>query len=307
MSPRRLPPLNSLRAFEAAARHQSLSRAAEELAVTHGAISRQVAKLEEFLDAKLFERRHQQVLLTKKGAAYAGRLQSLFDQIHQATLDNFDAHPDRNLLRIAVLPTFAMRLLVPRLARFKQKFPDLKLQVDTYPSLPSSDPEVDADVAVWIGNGGWPNLVCEHLFDEELVPVGSPSLIEGHTIRSVDDLRHFLLLHAQRRPNDWKTWLEAAGASKVDPQSGLRLEYSGLVYQGAIDGLGLAMAQTTFIQDDMAHGRLVKVHNKTLKTGQSYFFVYSAASAAQAKVVNFAKWLKAEVAQIQNGSGKAKR
>lgn len=318
MSPRRLPPLNSLRAFEAAARHQSLSRAAEELAVTHGAISRQVAKLEEFLDAKLFERKHQQVLLTKKGAAYAGRLQSLFDQIQQATLDNFDARPDRNLLRIAVLPTFAMRLLVPRLARFKQKFPDLKLQVDTYPSLGPSDPDVEADIAVWLGRGGWPNLVSEHLFDEELVPVGSPALIAGHPIRSSEDVQNFLLLHAQRRPDDWKTWLEAAGVTKIDPQNGLRLEYSGLVYQGAIDGLGLAMAQTTFIQDDIVQKRLVKVHDKSLKTGRAYFFVYSPASALQPKVTNFTEWLKGEVVQMamthsdrgtksSGGAGKSKR
>jgi LysR family glycine cleavage system transcriptional activator len=235
-------------------------------------------------------------------------LQSLFDQIHQATVDNFDAHTDRNLLRIAVQPTFAMRLLVPRLARFKQQFPDVKLQVDTYPFLPAPNGlEVEADVSVWLGHGPWPNMMCEHLFEEELVPVCSPSLISGHPVHSPDDLQHFLLLHAQRRPDDWKAWLEAAGASKVDPRSGLRLEYSGLVYQGAIDGLGVAMAQTTFIHDDLAHGRLVKAHNKALKTGQSYFFVCHAANAAQTKVSNFAKWLKAEVVQIRNGSAKTKR
>lgn len=294
MTPRRLPPMNSLRAFEAAARHQSLSRAAEELAVTHGAISRQVAKLEEFLDAKLFERMHQQVLLTKKGAAYAGRLQILFDQIHQATIDNFEAHSDRNLLRIAVSPTFAMRFLVPRLARFKRQFPDIKLQVDTYPTLPCNDP-VEADVAVWRGDGGWPNMICNHLFDEELVPVCSPSLLAGHSVRKADDLRHFLLLHAQRRPDDWKAWLEAAGANAVDPRGGLRLEYSGLVYQGAIDGLGLAMAQTAFIQDDIASGRLVRVHNKSLKTGRAYFLVLSPANTGQSKIIHFTQWLKEEI------------
>jgi LysR family glycine cleavage system transcriptional activator len=302
-----MPPLNSLRAFEAAARHQSLSRAAEELNVTHGAISRQVAKLEEFLDTKLFERRHQQVLLTKKGAAYAGRLQTLFDQICQATVDNFDAQSDRNMLRIAVLPTFAMRLLVPRLARFKQKFPEVKLQVDTYHDLPTSDPEAEADVGVWRGRGDWPNMMAEHLFDEELIPVCSPALIEAHALHSADDLQAFLLLHAQRRPDDWRMWLQAAGASKVDPQAGLRLEYSGLVYQGAIDGLGMAMAQTTFVQDDIAHGRLVKAHGKALKTGLAYYFVHSPASAGLSKVTNFANWLKDEVAQIQNEPAPVKR
>ena len=299
MPGRRLPPLNSLRAFEAAARHHSLSRAAQELAVTHGAVSRQVAKLEEFLNAKLFERKHQQVILTKKGAAYAASLQVLFDQIQEATVANFDAHSERGLLRIGVLPTFAMRLLVPRLARFKQRFPDLQLQVDTYSSPRPNDPDVDVDIAVWIGHGDWPNLVCEPLFYEELVPVGSPALIAGHSLRTADDLAPFLLLHALRRPDDWKLWLEAAGATKVDPQSGLRLEYSGLVYQGAVDGLGIAMAQTMFIHDDVNNGRLMPLFDKKLRTGQAYYIVYSEASAGQPKVQNFANWLKGEVAELQ--------
>ncbi|MCC6469405.1 MAG: transcriptional regulator GcvA [Alphaproteobacteria bacterium] len=299
MPGRRLPPLNSLRAFEAAARHQNLSRAAQELAVTHGAISRQVAKLEEFLDAKLFEHKHQQVILTKKGAAYAARLQVLFDQLQAATLANFDAHPDRGMLRIGVLPTFAMRLLVPRLARFKQRFPDLQLQVDTYTSSRPNDPDVELDIAVWIGNGDWPNLICEPLFFEELVPVGSPGLIAGHTVSAPDDLEQFLLLHALRRPDDWKSWLDLVGATKVDPESGLKLEYSGLVYQGAADGLGVAMAQTMFIHDDVEQGRLVPLFHTPLTTGQAYYLVYSEAAGAQAKVRNFIEWLKGEVAELR--------
>lgn len=299
MPGRRLPPLNSLRAFEAAARHQNLSRAAQELAVTHGAVSRQVAKLEEFLDAKLFEHKHQQVILTKKGAAYAARLQVLFDQLQAATLANFDAHPDRGMLRIGVLPTFAMRLLVPRLAHFKQRFPELQLQVDTYTSSRPNDPDVELDIAIWIGNGDWPNLVCEPLFYEELVPVGSPGLIAGHVIRVPDDLEQFLLLHALRRPDDWKAWLELVGATKVDPESGLKLEYSGLVYQGAADGLGVAMAQTMFIHDDVKQGKLVPLFHTPLTTGQAYYLVYSEANGAQPKVRNFVEWLKGEVAELQ--------
>jgi LysR family glycine cleavage system transcriptional activator len=299
MPGRRLPPLNSLRAFEAAARHQNLSRAAQELSVTHGAISRQVAKLEEFLNAKLFEHKHQQVILTKKGAAYAARLQVLFDQLQAATLSSFDTHPDRGVLRIGVLPTFAMRLLVPRLAHFKQRFPALQLQVDTYTSPRPNDPDVELDIAIWNGQGDWPNLVSELLFHEELVPVGSPALIAGHPLREPDDLEPYLLLHALRRPNDWKSWLDLVGAKKVDSEGGLKLEYSGLVYQGAADGLGVAMAQTMFIHDDVEQGRLVPLFHQPLTTGHAYYLVYSEASAAQPKVQNFIDWLKTEIGELQ--------
>jgi LysR family glycine cleavage system transcriptional activator len=299
MPGRKLPPLNALRAFEAAARHQNLSRAAQELSVTHSAVSRQVAKLEEYLDAKLFEHKHQQVVLTKKGAAYAARLQTLFDQLQAATLSNFDAHPDRGTLRIGVLPTFAMRLLVPRLARFKQRFPDLELKIDTYTWPRPNDPDVRLDIGIWNGHGQWPDRICEPLFYEELVPVGSPSLIAGHTIRVPDDLEPFLLLHALRRPGDWKSWVELVGAKKLDPERGLNLEYSGLVYQGAIDGLGIAMAQTMFIQDDVEQGRLVKLFSTPLTTGQAYYLVYSEDVADQPKVRNFVYWLKEEVSQLR--------
>src|SRR5689334_3739206 len=160
MPNRRLPPLNSLRAFEAAARHQSLSRAAEELCVTHGAISRQVTKLEEFLEAKLFERRHQQVVLTKRGAAYAARLQELFDQIQEATVAHFYSQSARSVLRIGVLSTFAMRFLIPRLARFKRQYPDLALQVESahHPIDPRNP---DIDVAIWLGTGAWTDVVAD--------------------------------------------------------------------------------------------------------------------------------------------------
>jgi len=296
VSNRRLPPLNSLRAFEAAARHQSLSRAAEELSVTHSAISRQVAKLEEFLGVKLFERKHQQVVLTKRGAAYAARLQVLFDQIQEATVAHFHSQPERSLLRIGVLSTFAMRFLIPRLARFKQRHPELTLQIESsHKPIDPNSPEID--VAIWLGKGEWPNVIAEHLFHEELIPVGSPALLVGHTIRDADDLQPFLLLHAAQRADDWQRWLEAMGATRVDGQRGLRLEYSGLVYQGAVDGLGLAMAQTMFVQDDIARKHLVRIIDKPLRTGRSYYLVYAKSNAGQPRIVHFLEWLKAEIAE----------
>jgi LysR family glycine cleavage system transcriptional activator len=192
-----------------------------------------------------------------------------------------------------------MRLLVPRLARFKQRFSDIELKVETYTSPRPNDPDLLLDIGIWNGPGGWPDLICELLFEEELVPVGSPALIAGHTIRVPDDLEPFLLLHALRRPGDWKAWIDLVGARRLDPERGLDLEYSGLVYQGAIDGLGIAMAQTMFIQDDVEQGRLVPLFSTSLTTGQAYYLVYSAAVADQPKVRHFVDWLKEEVAQLR--------
>ncbi|ABE33835.1 bacterial regulatory helix-turn-helix, lysR family protein [Paraburkholderia xenovorans LB400] len=294
MPKRRLPSLNALRAFESAARNQSMTRAAEELCVTHSAISRHVAKLEDYLNAKLFERGHQQVVLTKRGAAYASRLQVLFDQIQDVTAEYFYARPDNASLRIGVLSTFAMRFLIPRLARFKKLYPEITLQVESaHEHVSPRDEEVD--VAIWFGNGDWPGLVSEHLFHEELVPVGSPTLLAGHELGNPDDLESFLLLHAAARHDDWQRWLSATGATRVDGYKGLKLEYSGLAYQGAVDGLGLAMAQTLFVQEDLANRRLVAALPQRVKTGRSYYLVHNEMKSEQPVILRFSEWLKDEV------------
>jgi LysR family glycine cleavage system transcriptional activator len=303
VSRRRLPPLNALKAFEAAARYQSFSRAAQELCVTQGAVSRHVAKLEEFLDAKLFDRRPQQMVLTRKGAAYAADLQVLFDEMQEATLKSFGPQSRGEVLRIGVLPTFAIRLLVPRLAHFKQKFPELEIEVDTTRIQPA-DPNIsDVDVAIWWGTGGWSNLVAEPLFNETLIAVGSPDFLAQHRIQSADDIQSLLLLHALHRPDDWSRWLDAAGATRVDGQSGLRLEYAGLVYQGAVDGLGLAIGQPIFIHEDLTHERLVPLLDTQLTTERSYYLVSSEAKSRDPKIIKFTHWLKDEIASIQEEMG----
>ncbi|GAA4326459.1 glycine cleavage system transcriptional regulator GcvA [Pigmentiphaga soli] len=295
MPGRRLPPLNALRAFEAAARHQSISRASEELSVTHGAISRQVAKLEEFLGAKLFVRLQQHVMLTERGAAYAAKLQTLFDQLEHITCSSFDARSQQGTLRIGVFSTFALRFLIPRLAGFRQKFPNLTVHVES-----SGDPidphDMNVDAAIWWGYGDWRNLVVEHLFDEEVVPVGSPALLAGRTVAQPDDLRDFLLLHAMRRPDDWQLWLQAVGATRVDGHGGLKLENSSLVYEAAVNGLGLAMAQTLLIREDIAHKRLMPAIELPVRTGRANYLVYPEAKMGLKQIALFSQWIKAEIA-----------
>jgi LysR family glycine cleavage system transcriptional activator len=299
VSRRRLPPLNALKAFEAAARYQSFSRAAQELCVTQGAVSRHVAKLEEFLDAKLFDRRPQQMVLTRKGAAYAADLQVLFDEMQEATATTFGPQSRNDVLRIAVLPTFAIRLLVPRLARFKQRFPDLEIEVDTTRIQPCDPNLSDVDVVIWWGSGGWANLVAEPLFTETLIAVGSPDLLAQHRIRTADDIQSLLLLHALHRPDDWTRWLDAAGATRVDGRSGLRLEYAGLVYQGAVEGLGLAIGQPIFIHEDLTRERLVPLLDTQVTSEQAYYLVSTQSKAGDPKILKFSQWLKGEIAMIQ--------
>lgn len=291
---RRLPPLNALRAFEAAARLLSISGAANELSVTHGAVSRHVSKLEQYLGAKLFQRDHQRLTLTPRGEAYAKSLASAFDQIQDATVAGFGTRTDRGPLRIGIYPTFANHVLIPRLARFKDIHPEIPFQIETS-HTPMDPAGFEIDVAVRLGKGDWPDLVVEKLFREELIPVGSPRLLQGRPVGDPGELRRFTLLHAQPRPNDWEQWFKRAGVSAVDAHAGLLFEHSSLVYQAAVNGLGIAMAQTAHIDDHLRQGTLVQFYDLPLTTDRSYFLVYSPLRAKDRRIVAFAAWLKAEM------------
>jgi LysR family glycine cleavage system transcriptional activator len=294
---RRLPPLNALRAFEAVARHQSVSAAADELCVTHSAVSRHVAKLEDHLGEKLFARDHQRLALTTRGAAYAAELTHLFDRIQDATAKGFSAVAERRPLRIGVYPTFAHRVLIPRLARFQEEYPDIAFQVETSPGPP--DPSrMDVDVAVMLGVGDWPDLAAEALCREELLPVCNPKLLGGRKLTHVDDLAAFTLLHAVPRLSDWEQWFKSMGACTVDPYRGMRFDSSGMAYQAAVNALGVAMAQTPYILEDLQEGRLVVLFDTPLRTERSYYVVYAPAKRTEHKIVAFAQWIKREFAQL---------
>ena len=294
---RRLPPLNALRAFEAVARHKSVSLAAEELCVTHSAVSRHVAKLEDHLGEKLFARHHQRLELTARGAAYAGELTHFFDGVEAATATKFSAAAQRRPLHIGVYPTFAHRVLIPRLARFQDAFPDISFHVET---SQTPDPiDLDVDVGVVLGTGEWPDLVAVPLCREELMPVCNPKLLEGHAVRSVEDLKAFTLLHAVPRLGDWEQWLKSMGAATVDPYRGMRFDSSGMVYQAAINALGVAMAQMPYIQEDLHEGRLVVLFDTPLVTERSYYVVYAPRMRTDHRVVAFTQWMQQEFAQLQ--------
>lgn len=285
----RLPPLNSLRAFEAAARHLSFTRASEELHVTQGAISQQITMLENFIGVKLFERRHREVRLTSGGASYFRAVQAALDIITRETAALRSTEED-STLRIKSLPTLAMRWLVPRLADFTAKHPKVTVLVNTKNELADFERE-DVDGAIEYGDGQWKNVEAELLFPVAVVPVCAPRLADGSPPPTeLKDLERHVLLHSLVRPRLWPEWLLAAG---IDHPVGktMRFQTSGLAYQAALDGLGVALTEIAYIRDDISAGRLVMPFDLVVQQPLGYYWVYPREKRALEKFAVFRRWL----------------
>jgi LysR family transcriptional regulator, glycine cleavage system transcriptional activator len=295
---RRLPPLNSLRAFEAAARHLSFARAADELHVTPAAVSHHVKALEEHLGAKLFRRLNRAVLLTDAGQACVADLSEAFDRM-AAALERLRARGAGGPLTVSTSPALAAKWLVPRLERFQELHPEIDVRVSAAMRLVDFARE-DVDVAIRYGTGAYPGLRVELLLTNEVVPVCAPALLEEPPrLRTPEDLRHHTLLHDDTRTSDgaypnWAMWLRAAGLEDVDPTRGTRFDYPGLVLEAAAAGDGVALALSTVAAADLASGRLVKPFAVVVPTPFAYYVVCPEATAEGPKVAAFRAWLHAE-------------
>ena len=286
-----LPSLNALRAFEAAARHLSLTRAGRELHVTQSAVSHQVRHLEEELAIDLFERRPRALRLTAAGETLALAAREAFARIADAT-QRIEHHSER--LSVSVLPSFGARWLLPRLKRFAAISPriDLRIHASTEPCDFTTD---GVDVAIRYGRGGWKGLRCERLLSEEIFPVCNPRL--ARSLRSVADLRRHSLLHDEARGahGGWSEWLRAAGAAAVDPHRQMIFTDSHLMLQAAAEGQGVALARSVLADGDLLSGRLVRPFEPSVPSPYHYFLVYPAAHAARPEVRAFREFLLAEV------------
>jgi LysR family transcriptional regulator, glycine cleavage system transcriptional activator len=297
---RRLPPLNSLRAFEAAARHLSFSKAAEELHVTPAAISHQIKALEEQLGVPLFRRLNRAVLLTDAGQACLPGLSEAFDRM-AAVLERLRAQDGGGPLTVSTSPAFAAKWLVPRLERFQERCPEIDVRVSAAMRLVDFTRE-DVDLAIRYGSGRYAGLLAEVLLTNEVVPVCAPALLESsRPLRAPQDLRQHTLLHDDTSTSDgaypnWAMWLRAAGVEGVDPSRGPRFDYSGLVLDAATAGHGVALALSTIVAADIAAGRLVKPFAIAVPTPFAYYVVCPEARAGRPKVEAFRRWLRAEVA-----------
>ncbi|MES3000493.1 MAG: transcriptional regulator GcvA [Pseudomonadota bacterium] len=290
---RRLPPLNALRAFEAAARCGNFTRAAQELFVTQGAVSRHVGTLEDWLKVRLFDRGRHGISLTPPGQAYFASVRSALDQIEHGTRQ-LQQSPDERRLRIKLPPTFAIRWLMPRLARFHAAHPEIDVQITTSHQKVDFERD-DVDVSIHSEQRPPTGSGFRRLFGETLVPVCAPGLLEsGPPLAKPDDLAGHVLLCSMNRPNDWPAWLAAAGARGVDGNSGLKFENAALAYQAAADKLGVIVALLPFVRDDLAAGRLVAPFALEVPTEGAYYLAYPTREPKPKRVLDFEEWIVAE-------------
>lgn len=295
--PRRLPPLNAMRAFEAVARNGSVTAAARELSVTQGAVSRHVATLEDWLGAKLLTRTPRGVEVTAKGLPYFRTLRRALDQIDSATR-RLQKNREENLLRLQLPPTFAIRWLVPRLASFHALHPQFAVQITTSHDTADFDRE-EVDAYIHSEREALSGAGFRRLFGETLLPVCSPQLLKrGPKLRKPRDLAKHVLLCSLNRPHDWPSWLAAAGVPQIDGNDGLKFENAALAYQAAIDELGVMIAQRALVDDDLRSGRLVAPIALPVRTSGAYYLAYSPSRARPPRLAAFEDWLVGEAQKV---------
>ena len=288
----RLPPLNALKAFEAAARHESFTRAAEELCVTQGAVSHQVKALETELAIKLFNRERQRLIITEAGKDYLTVVRDALDRIAVGT-ERLLQRQNAGVLTVSTSPDFAAKWLVHRLGHFAEAHSGFDLRVSaTLHHVDFAREEVD--LAVRHGEGNWPGLDTIRLSAEQLFAVCSPKLLSGRRrLAKPADILNFPLLHLDSRA-DWTNWLQAVGLDGADVTHGPVLNRASMVIDAAINGQGVALARTTLAAWDLINGRLMRPFPESLRLSKTYWIVCPKATATLPKIVTFRDWLLAE-------------
>ncbi|MDH3230845.1 MAG: transcriptional regulator GcvA [Alphaproteobacteria bacterium] len=288
----RLPPMNTLRAFEAAARHLSFTQAAEEIHITQAAVSHQIRTLEDALGVRLFRRLNRAIRLTEEGQEFVSEVRKALS--HLSTAVERLAAPDAGgPLTVSVLPSFASKWLVPRLGRFREKHPEIDVRIS--PSIQLTDfRRDDVDLVVRYGKGQYEGLHSVRLMTEDIFPVCSPALLSGaKALRRPADLRHHTLLHDDGHV-DWAMWLLVAGVKDISRTQGPFFTDSGLVIQAATEGQGVALARGALAADDLAAGRLVKPFDIAIPTEYAYYVVCPKATSHHPKIAAFREWLLEE-------------
>jgi LysR family glycine cleavage system transcriptional activator len=296
---RRLPPLKSLQAFEAAARWLSFSKAAEELFVTPAAISQQVKQLETYLGVPLFHRLTRSVSLTGEAKTMLPLMTEGFDSLAEA-IDRLKLEGRSGILTVSTVPTFAIKWLVHHLTDFSEQYPDIDVRLDA--SLETRDFNRDGiDVSIRLGMGDYPGFHVSKVFDERVSPVCSPKLLEGSTpLAKLEDLKSHRLLHVDwgaltNQSPDWQMWALAAGLEDMSVNRGPRFTVENMAIEAAINADGVALVSHSAVVEDLKAGRLVRPFDLTVQSDLAYWLVCPHAHLRKAKVTAFCNWLLAEV------------
>jgi LysR family glycine cleavage system transcriptional activator len=295
-------PLNSLRAFESAARHLSFSRAADELCVTHAAVSHQIKSLEDYVGVRLFHRSNRGVRLTEAGESLLPALNDAFDRI-TVTMDGLLSKSEGNAVQVTLTPSFAGRWLVPRLKRWRRSQPDLEIRL--LPTLRLVDlARGEADLGVRCGVPPWPGMRADFMLPIHLTPICSPALLQDpKPLKEPRDLLSLPLIHADvgghEMGEEWQTWFAAAGVSGLQQLDGLSFHDPGLALQAAVDGLGAAIGYVELAQPEIDSGALVRPFDLLVRHAYSYYLVYPEAKKDEARIMAFREWILDEAGRAQ--------
>ena len=290
--------MQALRAFEAASRMRSLTRAAESLHLTHGAISHQIKSLEADFGVRLVERAGRGIRLTDEGERFATRVRAVLSDLGDAVRELTERASPRQL-RVSVIPSFAARWLLPRIGRFFATHPEIDLDVVANNALADFKRD-DVDVAIRHGLGEWPGLISEHVLDDAAFPVCSPRLNNGRLPARPAELSRYTLLRSEGE--SWKTWFEEAGLDWPEPTRGPAFSDSSHTMQAAIDGQGIALARSSLLGNDVRNGVLVRLFDVVVHLPKKYFLVYPPRLVDSPKLAPFRQWLFDEVALDQRGA-----
>lgn len=287
----RLPPLNSLRLFEASARLLSFKNAAEELLLTPSAVSHGIQSLEEWLGASLFLRTTKGLVLSEAGRAYIPVVRQALELLASGSAKIVNAHSSGQL-SISAAPTFGARWLLPRLHKFRELHPDIHIVIDTsHERAELSDAGVD--LAIRMGRGNWQGVIADRLVAEEMVPVCAPSIYDR--VRDLADIEHAPLIHVTSASEDWAVWATGTGRAAPDPAKGLRFDTIHMAFQAACQGLGVAIGRKPLVNAELAAGSLVEVW-ETVFSNTSYWLVGAESRADDPRVFAFRSWILREAA-----------
>lgn len=299
---RKIPSTLALSSFEAAARHQSFTRAADELAVTQSAICSQIASLEDFLGLKLFRRDRRGVVLTEAGLAYSRKVAARLDDVERDTVELMGRGGTGGTLEVAVVPTFATKWLLPRMPKFMSAHPDITLNLTTR-TRPFLFDDTEFDAALYAGPATWPGTRSQFLMRESLIAVCSPDLIAPRKTLKTSDWVRYRLLQQSTRPYAWRDWFASRGMQVDGDMSGPRFELFSMQTEAAIQGMGIALIPRLLIEDELSRRVLIPVVQHEYLSDRSYFLIYPEQKLDSASLTTLRKWIEREARSYREPLG----